>query len=52
MVVDETGHLVGIIALKDLLQFLSLKLDLEDEALESRGGDMRVHMDAERLSEK
>jgi CBS domain-containing protein len=44
MVVDETGRLVGIIALKDLLQFLSLKLDLEDDALESEKGDMRRHV--------
>jgi CBS domain-containing protein len=29
MVVDD-GRLVGIIALKDLLQFLSLKVELED----------------------
>jgi Zn-dependent protease len=48
MVVDETGHLVGIIALKDLLQFLSLKLDLEDEALESRRGDLRGQMSVEK----
>jgi Zn-dependent protease/predicted transcriptional regulator len=33
MVVNEKGELVGILALKDLLQFLSLKLDLEDEEL-------------------
>ena len=29
MVVDE-GRLVGIIALKDMLKFLSLKVELED----------------------
>jgi Zn-dependent protease len=48
MVVDEHGHLVGIIALKDLLQFLSLKLDLESEALESGRGDMPGHVGGER----
>ncbi|MBD3308119.1 CBS domain-containing protein, partial [candidate division KSB3 bacterium] len=31
MVVDAQNQLVGILSLKDLLQFLSLKLDLEDE---------------------
>ena len=34
MVVDEQGKLSGIIALKDLLRFLSLKLDLEENELE------------------
>jgi Zn-dependent protease len=29
MVVDDTGRLVGILALKDLLAFLSLKIELE-----------------------
>jgi Zn-dependent protease/predicted transcriptional regulator len=33
MVVDQTGQLVGILALKDLLQFLSLKMDLEEDAV-------------------
>lgn len=37
MVVDKKNQLVGILALKDLLQFLSLKLDLEDEVLEKTG---------------
>ena len=35
MVVDKQGELVGILALKDLLQFLSLKLDLEGETLDA-----------------
>lgn len=35
MVVNKQGELVGILALKDLLQFLSLKLDLEGETLEA-----------------
>lgn len=34
MVVDKQGKLTGIIALKDLLRFLSLKLDLEESELE------------------
>ena len=29
MVVDETGRLVGVVALKDLLGFLAMKVDLE-----------------------
>jgi CBS domain-containing protein len=29
MLVTEEGRLVGIVALKDLLKFLSLKMDLE-----------------------
>jgi Zn-dependent protease/CBS domain-containing protein len=37
MVVDKNNQLVGILSLKDLLQFLSLKLDLEDEVLEKTG---------------
>jgi predicted transcriptional regulator len=36
MVVSDIGRLIGIIALKDLLQFLALKLDLEDDDFESR----------------
>ncbi len=35
MVLDEQKNLVGILALKDLLRFLSLKLDLEKDELES-----------------
>jgi Zn-dependent protease/CBS domain-containing protein len=31
LVVDDQQHLVGIVALKDLLRFLSLKIDLEQE---------------------
>lgn len=34
IVIDENGKLAGIIALKDLLKFLSLKLDLEENELE------------------
>jgi Zn-dependent protease/CBS domain-containing protein len=34
MVIDKQGKLSGIIALKDLLRFLSLKLDLEENELE------------------
>lgn len=30
LLVTEDGHLVGIIALKDMLEFLSLKIDLEE----------------------
>jgi hypothetical protein len=30
MVVDNGSRLLGIVALKDLLQFLSLKLELEN----------------------
>lgn len=37
MVVDKNNQLVGILSLKDLLRFLSLKLDLEDEVLEKTG---------------
>jgi signal-transduction protein with cAMP-binding, CBS, and nucleotidyltransferase domain len=35
MVVKE-GRLEGIIALKDLLHLLSLKMDLEEEAIKKR----------------
>jgi predicted transcriptional regulator len=31
IMVVEGGKLVGVIALKDMLQFLSLKIDLEEE---------------------
>lgn len=31
MVLDDNGELVGIIALKDLLRFLSMKVELEDD---------------------
>lgn len=31
MVVDQIGHLVGVVTLKDLLQFLALKFELEGE---------------------
>jgi CBS domain-containing protein len=31
VVVDAVGRLVGVLTLKDLLQFLALKFDLEDE---------------------
>ncbi|MCW8861353.1 MAG: site-2 protease family protein [Rhodospirillales bacterium] len=31
MVVDDNGHLIGLLTLKDLLAFLSLKLDLEGD---------------------
>lgn len=34
IVVDDKDQLVGILTLKDLLQFLALKLDLEDETLD------------------
>jgi len=30
LMVVEDGHLRGIIALKDLLQFLSMKIELEE----------------------
>jgi CBS domain-containing protein len=32
-VIDKVGRLVGVLTLKDLLQFLALKFDLEDERL-------------------
>jgi CBS domain-containing protein len=34
MVVDKQGKLTGIIALKDLLRFLSLKLDLDENEID------------------
>jgi len=34
MVVDDQGNLAGVIALKDMLRFLSLKLDLEESEVE------------------
>lgn len=34
MVIDEQGNLAGIIALKDLLKFLSVKLNLESDELD------------------
>ena len=34
MVIDDSDQLVGMLTLKDLLQFLALKLDLEDETPE------------------
>ncbi len=34
LMVVEQGRLVGILSLKDLLKFLSLKMDLEDEPLD------------------
>ncbi|NIT55845.1 MAG: CBS domain-containing protein, partial [Aliifodinibius sp.] len=30
LMVTDNSHLVGVISLKDLMQFLSLKVDLED----------------------
>jgi predicted transcriptional regulator len=30
IVIDKTGHLRGMIALKDLLKFLSIKIDLDE----------------------
>ncbi len=32
LVVDQTGHLKGVVTLKDLLEFLSLKVELEEES--------------------
>jgi Zn-dependent protease/CBS domain-containing protein len=37
MVIDKNNQLVGILSLKDLLQFLSLKLDLEEDMSEKIG---------------
>lgn len=34
MVLNEQGELAGVLTLRDLLQFLSLKIDLEED-----GGD-------------
>jgi hypothetical protein len=31
LMVVENGHLEGILSLKDLLQFLSLKVELEED---------------------
>jgi CBS domain-containing protein len=31
LLVVEKGHLVGIVTLKDLLNFLSLKVELEEQ---------------------
>lgn len=40
MVIDEGGKLVGIVALRDLVKYLSMKLDLnEDEFRQSTGSD-------------
>jgi CBS domain-containing protein len=33
MVVDHGGRLVGMVAMRDLMRFLALKLDLEEESV-------------------
>ena len=38
MVIDPGGKLIGMVALKDLLKFLSMKLDLEEEEIEQIQG--------------
>lgn len=38
LMVTESGRLVGILALKDLLRYMSLKLDLEDGAVDELSG--------------
>lgn len=46
MVVADDNRLEGVIALKDLLRFLSLKLDLEEDAVEAMdGGYLRREAD-------
>jgi len=41
LMVTEGGHLVGLITLKDLLRFLTVKMDLSGEDIEQRLGRMK-----------
>jgi CBS domain-containing protein len=41
LMVTDGGHLVGLITLKDLLRFLTVKMDLAGEDIEQRLEKMR-----------